>query len=358
MLSPLLISAVLSAPALAQDAVAPPIVNGETTSDFESVGMLLYCGSGCATFCSGTLIHEDWVLTAAHCVEAADDMERSGYDIYFATGRSGSNITDYDIAVDLIEHPDYNSSSLQYDIGLIELDSGISGVDPMPLNEQSPSNAWAGTELTYVGYGITSDYANDSGTKRTADIDFWDYDNQFIYGLDTTDDQNLCSGDSGGAALEIQSDGSYELAGVNSFVFAYQYSNYSCEGGGSGATRVDRNIDWIEEYVDLSAAGDDGGGDGDDGGSGSSGGSGSGGSGSGGSGSGGSGSGSGGGSGGGLGNGGNGDGGGGGINPTPVEPDEDDDEIEVSSCSTLPVTPGIVLSLMALGATFRRREDG
>ncbi len=351
MIAPLLMSALISAPALAQDGVAPPIVNGETTSDYEAVGMLLYCsGSGCATFCSGTLIHEDWVLSAAHCVEAASDMERSGYDIYFATGRSASNVTDYDVAVDLIEHPDYNSSSLQYDIGLIELDSGISGVDPMPLNEQSPSNAWNGKELTYVGYGITSDYANDSGTKRTADIDFWQYDDQFIYGLDTTDDQNLCSGDSGGAALEEQSDGSFELAGVNSFVFAYQYNNYACEGGGSGATRVDQNVEWIEEYVDLgSTSGDDGGddGSGDDGGD------------DGGSGSGGSGSGSGSGSGGGSGDGGAGDGSGnwGGTNPTPVDPDDDDDDIEVSSCSTLPVTPGIVLSLMALGATFRRRED-
>jgi hypothetical protein len=133
----------------------------------------------------------------------------------------------------------------------MELQSGITSIDPMPVNQNAVNNGWIGDELIYVGWGITgdTDYYS-SGTKRYAEMPIYQYDNQFIYALDTADDQNLCSGDSGGAALEDNGGGSYELAGVNSFVFAYSSSS-TCDGGGSGATRVDKNIDFIETYVDL-----------------------------------------------------------------------------------------------------------
>jgi len=234
---------------------APPIVNGERTDDFPAVGTIMGYSEqyGGAPFCSATLIHEKWVLTAAHCLEAADQYSRYGMDILFVVGDSlfsQSGIEDYDVAVDWIEHPDYSgtSSRIQADIGLLELETGLPDIDPVPLNETEPSDDWRGEELHYVGWGITEDDAEDSGRKRYAAIPYFDADADFIYAYDS--EKNLCSGDSGGAGMKEDPDGVLTLAGVNSFVFAYQ-GNTPCVGGGSGATRVDAYYEWIAGYVDL-----------------------------------------------------------------------------------------------------------
>ena len=240
------------------DSPPPPIVNGDTTSDYPQV-VVLYSqnsrGEGSA-FCSGTLIAEKFVLTAAHCTDAFTEMEQDyGLDQHYVmVGDSlytNNGIDDYAGVKTWHAHDNWDGENSFYDIAVVELNQKITSIDPMPVNKDNLRDSMIGDDYRYVGWGVTSDYASDSGKKRTADLPLYDYDTTLLYAYDPVDDQNVCYGDSGGAGLEIIAEGQYELAAVNGFVYAIAGGSKPCSAGATGGARVDKFISFIEDYTPV-----------------------------------------------------------------------------------------------------------
>ena len=109
-------------------AIAPLIIGGETAEEgqFPWAAALFIDG---AWFCTGTLISDSFLLTAAHCVEGASyfDIVLGSVDIRNPSDHR-VEVTSYSAVV----HPQWSHNQLTNDIALIQL--------PSPLQVSSSSS--------------------------------------------------------------------------------------------------------------------------------------------------------------------------------------------------------------------------
>ena len=94
------------------------------------------------------------MLTAAHC------LPEEAIDFTVAINLTAFDNLDYvtltsDAAV--LVHPDYNSTMLESDVGLIFLDESIGNVVPIALNNRSKVPV-DGMDLQVLGFGHTEEY--------------------------------------------------------------------------------------------------------------------------------------------------------------------------------------------------------
>lgn len=249
------------------DAVLSPaeaqIVGGQQAARNEFPWQAMLFNPSGMHVCSGSLIRNNWVLTAAHCLDNAGiaTVTLGGYD------KNDSNEAGHQTfsVKRVIIHPDFNVSTLVNDIGLIELNGSavesenvkiISMVGIADFMLMQP-----GTEAVVSGWGaeVEGGWMSAVLNKVTvplvgSEICAQAYGSMLQDGMTCAGyvdgGMDSCSGDSGGPLMVPDNAGGMKLAGVVSWgrgcARANAYGIYS---------NVPFFTGWIMEHLDN---GDDG----------------------------------------------------------------------------------------------------
>jgi secreted trypsin-like serine protease len=209
-------------------------ITGGTNAEISDFPWQVYLDAGDFT-CGGSIISNDWIITAAHCTKNDYDETISASQMVVTVGannpRNNFQGKLYRVS-EIIVHENYDSKTLNNDVALLKINEPISYTNAEPIKLVSAKDASAGVTdpgvLSWVtGYGITRVspvtypstlqkvrlpvVSNSQASTVWKSIPASDLMAGYLAG-----NKDACSGDSGGPLVVPVQDG-YKLAGLVSW---------------------------------------------------------------------------------------------------------------------------------------------
>ncbi|XP_056625441.1 chymotrypsin-like protease CTRL-1 [Triplophysa dalaica] len=233
------------------------IGGGDAIEGFWPWQVGIYTSRSNTIVCGGSLINKDWVLTSAGC---SNSINRPDIIIYLGRlKRFGPNTHEVNRTVSrVITHPNYNSSTFDNDIALLQLSSSVdftAHIKPVCL-AAAGSEFDEGIQSWVTGWGVTESYPFPD-TLQEAEIPIVSNNNcSIVYNnrINITDNM-MCAGltdgakgsclyDNGGPLVTKQSSRWIQAGIVSGIVSEY------CDGSlPSVFTRVSKYQDWINTQI-------------------------------------------------------------------------------------------------------------
>jgi V8-like Glu-specific endopeptidase len=229
------------APEAAPASASQEIVGGTNTTIAENPWQVSL-QDGSFHFCGGSIINENWILTAQHCVNSNGSISKPGRVVAGITKVSGSSAGQIRTVAEVVVYPGYVDANVGKDAALLRLSSPLdlsgSSVKAIPLATASDGAAGfpsTGSSVRVTGWGTLRSGGSSPDTLQTVDVAvLTNAQAQSSYPQEKISADQLaaaaagkdsCQGDSGGPLTALRN-GTRVLTGIVSWGYGCADAKY------------------------------------------------------------------------------------------------------------------------------------